>query len=194
MFDIGMTELLVVAVVAIIVVGPKDLPGLLRTGAKHLGQLRSMARDFQGQVSEAIKDTELDEVRDTWKDVSDLNPVSKLKNEVSDYMDSARSFDEPDESYVAEGDAMAKAAESDAAKPAPAAKETPAKAAVTKKAATAKKPTATKKPATPKTVTQKAVTQKTVTKKTAAKKPSTTTAKAPAKKTSAKRATSKASS
>lgn len=97
MFDIGMSELLVVAVVAIVVVGPKDLPGLLRTAARYMGQLRSMARDFQGQVNEAIKESELDSVRDAWKDVKNLDPANQLKSEVSDYMESARALDVPDD-------------------------------------------------------------------------------------------------
>jgi len=111
MFDIGMTEILVVAVVAIVVVGPKDLPGLLRNGARYLGQLRSMARDFQGQLNQAIKESELDDVRNSLRDIGDLNPVKNIKNEVSDYMDSARALDLPDDDYVAEGEAMAKAAD-----------------------------------------------------------------------------------
>lgn len=97
MFDIGMSEVLVIAVVAIIVVGPKDLPGLLKTAARYMGQLRSMARDFQSQVNDAIRESELDSVRDTMKSVSNINPLNDIKNEVSNYMDSARAFDAPDE-------------------------------------------------------------------------------------------------
>ena len=72
MFDIGMQEILVIAVVAIIVVGPKDLPGLLRTGAKYIGQLRNMASDFKGQMNEAIKEADL-------ADLKKLNPLDDVK-------------------------------------------------------------------------------------------------------------------
>lgn len=104
MFDIGMTEIMVIAVVAIIVVGPKDLPGLLRTGAKYVAQIRGMARDFQSQINSAISETEL---KESLKDVGSINPLSDVKSEIDDYMDSARSFDEPDDDYIAEGDKLA---------------------------------------------------------------------------------------
>ena len=63
MFDIGWSELLVIAVVAIIVVGPKDLPRLMRTLGHYVGKLRHMASDFQRQFEEAVRDSEIDEVR-----------------------------------------------------------------------------------------------------------------------------------
>jgi sec-independent protein translocase protein TatB len=62
-FDIGWTELLVIACVTVLVVGPKELPGLLRTLGKTVGNLRKMAGDFQKQFDEAIREAELDEVR-----------------------------------------------------------------------------------------------------------------------------------
>jgi sec-independent protein translocase protein TatB len=63
MFDIGWSELLVIAVVAIIVVGPKDLPRLMRTFGHYVGKLRHMASDFQRQFEEVVRDSEIDEVR-----------------------------------------------------------------------------------------------------------------------------------
>lgn len=63
MFDIGWTELVVVAIVAILVVGPKDLPGMLRGFGKTMSSLRRMARDFQRQFDEALKEAELDDVK-----------------------------------------------------------------------------------------------------------------------------------
>ncbi|MCB1455671.1 MAG: twin-arginine translocase subunit TatB [Nitratireductor sp.] len=63
MFDVGWTELVVVAVVAILVVGPKDLPGMLRTFGKTVSQLRRMAGDFQRQFDDALKEAELDDVK-----------------------------------------------------------------------------------------------------------------------------------
>jgi sec-independent protein translocase protein TatB len=62
-FDIGWTELLVIACVTVLVVGPKELPGLLRTLGKTVGNLRKMAGDFQKQFDEAMREAELDEVR-----------------------------------------------------------------------------------------------------------------------------------
>jgi sec-independent protein translocase protein TatB len=63
MFDIGWSELLVVAVVAIVVVGPKDLPKLMRGFGHYAGKLRRAASDFQRQFEEAMRESEVDEVR-----------------------------------------------------------------------------------------------------------------------------------
>jgi len=77
MFDIGWSELLVIAVVAIIVVGPKELPRLMRTFGHYLGKVRHMAADFQRQFEEAVRDSEIDEVRKAMQDfhaqASDVN-------------------------------------------------------------------------------------------------------------------------
>jgi sec-independent protein translocase protein TatB len=62
MFDIGWSELLVVAIVAIVVVGPKDLPRLMRTFGVYAGKLRRAAADFQRQFQEAMAESEVDEV------------------------------------------------------------------------------------------------------------------------------------
>ena len=63
MFDIGWTEMLVIAIVMIVVVGPKDLPKMLRTFGKTTAKLRAMAGDFQKQFNEALKEAELDDVK-----------------------------------------------------------------------------------------------------------------------------------
>ncbi len=68
MFDIGWSELLVIAVVAIIVVGPKDLPRLMRTFGHYAGRLRRAASEFQRQFEEAVRDSEIDEVRKAMQD------------------------------------------------------------------------------------------------------------------------------
>jgi sec-independent protein translocase protein TatB len=78
MFDIGWSELLVIGVVAIIVVGPKELPRLMRTFGHYLGKVRHMAADFQHQFEEAVRDSEIDEAREAMQDfhaeVSDVTP------------------------------------------------------------------------------------------------------------------------
>lgn len=63
MFDIGWSELLVIVVVAIVVVGPKELPKLMRTFGHYAGKLRRAASDFQRQFDEAMRDTEVAEVK-----------------------------------------------------------------------------------------------------------------------------------
>ncbi|MBU1210639.1 MAG: Sec-independent protein translocase protein TatB [Alphaproteobacteria bacterium] len=63
MFDIGWSELLILGVIALIVVGPKDLPVLLRTLGKYLGVIRRQASEFRTQFDEALRETELDQIR-----------------------------------------------------------------------------------------------------------------------------------
>ena len=77
MFDIGWSELLVIGVVAVVVVGPKELPRLMRTFGHYTGKLRAMASDFQRQFEDAVRDSEIDEVRKAMQDfhaqASDVN-------------------------------------------------------------------------------------------------------------------------
>jgi sec-independent protein translocase protein TatB len=63
MFDIGWSELLVIAVVAIVVVGPKELPKLMRGFGHYAGKLRRAAAEFQRQFEEAMRESEIDEVK-----------------------------------------------------------------------------------------------------------------------------------
>ena len=63
MFDIGWSELLVIIVVAIVVVGPKELPKLMGTFGHYAGKLRRAAADFQHQFDEAMRETEVAEVK-----------------------------------------------------------------------------------------------------------------------------------
>lgn len=69
MFDVGWSELVVIGVVALVVIGPRDLPGALRTLGRMVGQVKRMASDFQGQFNEALREAELDGLR---REVDDL--------------------------------------------------------------------------------------------------------------------------
>jgi sec-independent protein translocase protein TatB len=69
MFDIGWSELLVIIVVAIVVVGPKELPRLMGTFGRYAGKLRRAAADFQRQFDEAMSDTEVAEVKKAMESV-----------------------------------------------------------------------------------------------------------------------------
>jgi sec-independent protein translocase protein TatB len=80
MLDIGWTELLVIAIVLIVVVGPKDLPPMLRAFGKMTKRLRVMAGEFRQQFDEALREAELDDVRQTLSDAQKLNPVNSLKD------------------------------------------------------------------------------------------------------------------
>lgn len=79
MFDVGWTELLVIAVVLIVVVGPKDLPPMLRAFGKMTARARKVAGEFRSQFDEALREAELDDVRRTIDDAQKLNPVNTLR-------------------------------------------------------------------------------------------------------------------
>jgi sec-independent protein translocase protein TatB len=75
MLDIGWSELLVIGVVALIVVGPKDLPLMFRTLGRFTGKMRAMARDFQRAMDDAARQAGVDEVA---KDLKSMTSTSAL--------------------------------------------------------------------------------------------------------------------
>ena len=83
MFEIGWTEMLVIAVVMIVVVGPKDLPRMLRTFGKMTAKLRGMAGDFQKQFNEAMREADLDEVKKSVDSLKSLNPANEIRKQLN---------------------------------------------------------------------------------------------------------------
>ncbi len=83
MFDIGWPELMVVAIVLVVVVGPKDLPRMLRTFGKTTNKLRSMAGDFRRQFDDALKEAELDDVKSIVEDARKLDPTAEIKKHLN---------------------------------------------------------------------------------------------------------------
>ena len=75
MFDLGMMELLLIGVVALIVVGPKDLPVMFREVGRFMGRMRGMARDFQRAMNEAADDTGM---KDLDRDIRKMTSARKL--------------------------------------------------------------------------------------------------------------------
>lgn len=73
MFDIGWSEMLLIAIVALIVVGPKELPGLFRTVGQFTGKARAMARDFQRSMEQAANDSGLSDAASGLKDLNKVN-------------------------------------------------------------------------------------------------------------------------
>jgi sec-independent protein translocase protein TatB len=67
MFDIAPTELLIVAVVALVVIGPKDLPKVMRTVGEWVGRARGMARHFRSGIDTMIREAELEEMEKKWQ-------------------------------------------------------------------------------------------------------------------------------
>jgi sec-independent protein translocase protein TatB len=68
MFGVDATELLLVAVAALIFIGPKDLPAALRTFGRWVGKVRGMARHFQSGVEAMIREAELEEMEKKWRE------------------------------------------------------------------------------------------------------------------------------
>jgi sec-independent protein translocase protein TatB len=83
MFDIGWGELLVIGIVALVVIGPKELPGVLRTLGQAMNKVRRMASEFQGQFQEAMREAEMqdikksvDELTSSARDFSSYDPLA----------------------------------------------------------------------------------------------------------------------
>ena len=82
MFDIGWQELFIIALVGVIVVGPKDLPHAIRTFARMIRKVRSMANEFQRGLDEVVRDAELDDIRKDFKSVSSMNIGKEIEKSI----------------------------------------------------------------------------------------------------------------
>ncbi len=94
MFDIGWSELLVIGVVALIAIGPKELPSVLRMLGQWMGKARRMASEFQSQFQEAMREAEMadlkksfDEVREAASGFSPAGVISSLQRDVDKALD-----------------------------------------------------------------------------------------------------------
>ncbi|QOZ09468.1 Sec-independent protein translocase protein TatB [Bradyrhizobium sp. CCBAU 51765] len=91
MFDIGWSELVLIGVVALIAIGPKELPGVLRMVGQWMGKARKMAAEFQGQFQEAMREAEMADLKKSFDEVKEAatgfagnNPLTSLQKDVSD--------------------------------------------------------------------------------------------------------------
>jgi len=82
MLDFGWTELAIIAVIALMVIGPKDLPKVLRTMGQWTRRLRGLAREFQGHIDDVIRDSDLEDVRDGVNKARRTNIGSSLNKMV----------------------------------------------------------------------------------------------------------------
>ncbi len=91
MFDVGWSELVVIGAVALIVIGPKDLPKALRAVGKMTAKVRGMAAEFQGQFQDAMREAEFDALKKEVEGINkaaqdatrvDFNPVDTLREEM----------------------------------------------------------------------------------------------------------------
>jgi sec-independent protein translocase protein TatB len=108
MFDIGWSELVVIGVVALIAIGPKELPGVLRTVGQYMGKVRRMASEFQGQFQEAMREAEMadikksvDEMTESAKGLTNFDPLGDVKNEIDSFTSDPLGASKPAESETA---------------------------------------------------------------------------------------------
>jgi sec-independent protein translocase protein TatB len=104
MFDIGWSEFALIAVVALIAIGPKELPGVLRMVGQWMGKARKMAAEFQGQFNEAMREAEMADLKKSFDDIKDAasgftsgNLMTSLQKDVGD----ALKIDDIDKPVVA---------------------------------------------------------------------------------------------
>jgi sec-independent protein translocase protein TatB len=86
MFDISWTEFLLIGVVALVVIGPKELPGVMRSLGQWTRKLRSMAADFQNQFQEAMREAEMADLKkqvdDMAQDIKSYDPLKDVRADV----------------------------------------------------------------------------------------------------------------
>ena len=117
MFNFGWGELVVIGIVALIAIGPKELPTVLRTLGQWMGKVRRMANEFQGQFQEALREAEFadlkkhaDDISSSVAEFSNIDPLADAQKDVE------RAFEEPVTDTIPPA-----APTADAANPAPAA-------------------------------------------------------------------------
>jgi sec-independent protein translocase protein TatB len=96
-FDIGWTEIALIGGVALIAIGPKELPGALRTAGQWVGKARRLAQDFQNQFQEALREADIAEMKKQFDDAANAaaaSPSSLLGSTVNDVKD-ALALDAP---------------------------------------------------------------------------------------------------
>ena len=102
MFDIGWSELLLIGIVALIAIGPKELPGALRTLGQWMAKIRRMASEFQGQFQEAMREAEIDQLKKDMdemaakaKDYTHFDPIEDVRRDIEKSVGDLPSLDQP---------------------------------------------------------------------------------------------------
>ncbi|MEP3245211.1 MAG: Sec-independent protein translocase protein TatB [Sneathiella sp.] len=88
MFDIGWSEMVFVAIIAVLVIGPKDLPRTIATIGKYIRKARGLARDFQSGIDDLAKDAELDDLKKSIQGETDFD----IKKQIEDAVDPTGDF------------------------------------------------------------------------------------------------------
>lgn len=117
MFDIGWLELMIIGVVALIVVGPKDLPGMFRTVGRFMGKARAMAREFQRSMEAAADDSGLKDATEGLNSMRD--PLAQARQSMKDYTTGYKTAKQEKEEKAAADAADKPVAAEPSAKPPP---------------------------------------------------------------------------
>lgn len=94
MFDLGWQEFFLIAIVAVLVVGPKDLPGVIRAAARWIRKARTVARDFQNSIEEAAREAELDDIRKEAQKISRGGLAASIRDTVDPDGDMTRTIED----------------------------------------------------------------------------------------------------
>ncbi|WP_241665332.1 Sec-independent protein translocase protein TatB [Teichococcus oryzae] len=94
MFDLAWSELALIAVVAVVVIGPKDLPDAIRKMAKGIQKLRRMAAEFQTHADELVREAKLEDVRDQIRDIRNFDLKSTIERNLDSDGEIRRTFND----------------------------------------------------------------------------------------------------
>jgi sec-independent protein translocase protein TatB len=102
MFNLGWGELVVIGIVALIAIGPKELPTVLRTLGQWMGKVRRMANEFQGQFQEALREAEFadlkkhaDDISSSVSEFSTIDPLADVQKDVERSFEQTPAADSP---------------------------------------------------------------------------------------------------
>jgi sec-independent protein translocase protein TatB len=95
MFDFAWSELALIAVVALVVIGPKDLPRVMRTVGQWTRRARAIAREFQGSLDQMVREAELDDMKRHIDRATSFNVENEIRRTIDPTGDLQRSLDEP---------------------------------------------------------------------------------------------------
>ena len=96
LLDLGWSELMLIGIVALVVIGPKDLPKALRVAGFWVRKARTLSREFQNSVEQMVREAELDEVRDQLKKASEINIDQEFRQTVDPTGSLAESLKPPE--------------------------------------------------------------------------------------------------
>jgi sec-independent protein translocase protein TatB len=96
LFDLGMSELLLIGVVALVVIGPKDLPKALRVAGFWVKKARTLSREFQSSVEQMIREAELDEMRQELKKATEIDLEKEFRQTIDPTGSLAESLKPPE--------------------------------------------------------------------------------------------------